>query len=166
MSLSLLSSPSSVSLILQSSLNQVMRVPTLVGKLHKFLNLHTLTGPSSHVMCLTILCALGGESKARHMVGGMHWWQVHPRDSGCIVFSPPSGLDTEGCVCLSSLHPEWVMDRGDWREAKQHEKAAAARVKTQMLGESTNVSPHSPSSSSGAHMQRGQGGKHVSSLPR
>ena len=46
------------------------------------------------------------------------------------------------------------MDKGDWKEAKRHEKAAAAGVKTETLGESTSATPQSPSSSSGVHTQR------------
>ena len=65
-----------------------------VEELQQFANLHTPSGPSSHVVRITVpqsccseaarvlVRALGGESEARRVVGGVRWWQVRPGDGG------------------------------------------------------------------------------------
>ena len=65
-----------------------------VEELQQFANLHTPAGPSSHIVRLTVpqsccseaarvlVRALGGETEARRVVGGVRWWQVRPGDGG------------------------------------------------------------------------------------
>lgn len=62
---------------------------------------------------------LGGEEKAREIVGGVKWWQVRGIEGCVIVRSYFSSIET--CRFIS-VDAQWITAKKDWREAKKRYK--------------------------------------------
>ena len=103
-----------------------------VEEIQQFTQLHSPTGPSSHVVRLTVpqtccaeaarvlVRALGGEREAKRVVGGVRWWQVRPGDGGYVACSLPPRERADVCVRIyagSKRSGSWIRETGRRRSA-------------------------------------------------
>jgi len=103
-----------------------------IGASAEFSNTQTLSSPYIHLVRVLIpLCicdeaakvlvqVLGGEDKAREIVGGIKWWQVRGIEGWVwmIRCSSTNLID-------HSIDAQWITAKKDWREAKRRHKMRA-----------------------------------------
>lgn len=109
------------------------------ARLTGFSNTPTLSPPWTHVVreliplsscdeaAKYLIKCLGGEDKAREVVGGVKWWQVRGIE-GCVVGPTSFNFDRDTQLYFVSVDAQWITAKKDWREAKKRHKMHQSQV--------------------------------------
>lgn len=83
--------------------------------------------------------ALGGESKAREVVGGVKWWQVRGIEGCAELFH--FFLFVLTSFYLARIDAQWITAKKDWREAKRRHKMRRSQMPNSMLDPQSSEQP-------------------------